>query len=55
MKYILNISKEVLVIRGMTVGIGQDQKQPIVNKEMLEWPEIKDLLAQHKIEIMEGN
>jgi hypothetical protein len=35
--------------------IGQHCKLPVVNEEILEWQETKELLAQHKIEITEEN
>ncbi len=53
MKFIVNISEEVVLIKNSTI-IPHD-KQPIANEEILEWPEIKELLDQHKIEITEEN
>ena len=47
MKYIINLTNEILIIRGMTIGQGAET--PVVNEEILEWPEIKDLLSQKKI------
>lgn len=49
MKNIINLTDRMLIIRGMTIGEGA--QMPVVNEEILEWPEIKDLLSQEKIRI----
>lgn len=49
MKYIVNLTDETLIIGGMTIG--QHQKTPVINPEILEWPDTKTLLSQGKIRI----
>jgi hypothetical protein len=51
MKYIVNLTNEVLLIKGMTMPMGQGVRLPVVNPDMLEWPETKSLLSQKKIAI----
>ena len=49
MKHIVNLTDETLVIGGMTIG--QKHKMPVVNPDILDWPDTKALLAQGKIRI----
>ena len=49
MKFIINLTDEILLINDRSVGEGAEM---LVAKEgILDWPEIKDLLAQEKIKI----
>lgn len=51
MKYIVNMTNEVLIIGGMTIGPGPNAKVPVLNLEILDWPDTKALLTQGKIRI----
>jgi hypothetical protein len=49
MKFIINLTDEILLIKDMTIGEGAEML--VANEDILDWPEIKDLLAQEKIKI----
>ena len=51
MKYIVNTTDELLLIEGMTVP--PKARVPVINKEMLSWPDARTLLDQGKIRIVD--
>ena len=51
MKYIVNMTNEILLVGGMTVP--PEAKVPVINKEVLSWPDVITLLDQKKIRIEE--